>query len=109
MLIKITDASYTTYSLEKSGWFMLDGTEVCGLKAVCLLRQAIGVYGLTGVDRLLVSCANLTLVGVTCNVHLNSTHVLSTVLPDAPRAASIRQVFPDERVEAGCASRAAEG
>ena len=60
MLIKITDASYTTYSLEKSGWFMSDGTEVCGLKAVCLLRQAIGVYGLTGVDRLLVSGANLT-------------------------------------------------
>ncbi|KAL9189378.1 hypothetical protein ACHAXT_009053 [Thalassiosira profunda] len=53
MLIKITDASYTTYSLEKSGWFMSDGTEVCGLKAVSLLRQAIGVYGLTGVDRLL--------------------------------------------------------
>ena len=53
MLIKITDAQYTTYSLERSGWFMSDGSEVCGLKTVSLIRRAIGVYGLTGVDRLL--------------------------------------------------------
>ncbi|KAL7541370.1 hypothetical protein ACHAXR_010852 [Thalassiosira sp. AJA248-18] len=53
MLIKITDCQYTTYSLEKNGWFMTDGSQVCGLKAVSLLRKAIGVYGLTGVDRLL--------------------------------------------------------
>jgi len=53
MLIKITDTQYTTFSIEKSGWFMSDGTEVCGLKTVSLLRQAVGVYGLTGIDRLL--------------------------------------------------------
>jgi WASH complex subunit strumpellin len=53
MLIKMTDTQYTTFSLEKSGWFMGDGTEVCGLKTVSLLRQAVGVYGLTGIDRLL--------------------------------------------------------
>lgn len=53
MLIKITDTQYTTFSVEKSGWFMNDGTEVCGLKTVSLLRQSIGVYGLTGIDRLL--------------------------------------------------------
>ena len=53
MLIKITDTQYTTFSIEKSGWFMNDGTEVCGLKTVSLLRQALGVYGLTGIDRLL--------------------------------------------------------
>ena len=32
---------------------MSDGSEVCGLKTVSLVRRAIGVYGLTGVDRLL--------------------------------------------------------
>ena len=53
MLIKITDTQYTTYSMEKSGWFMNDGTEVCGLKAVGLLHQAVGINGLTGIDRLL--------------------------------------------------------
>eukprot|EP00985_Skeletonema_marinoi_P011305 scaffold5364_cov134-Skeletonema_marinoi.AAC.3 len=53
MLIKITDTQYTTFSIEKSGWFMSDGTEVCGLKTVSLLCQAVGVYGLTGIDRLL--------------------------------------------------------
>lgn len=62
MLIKITDAQYTTYSLERNGWFMSDvlsrlgeqdKSEVCGSKTVSLLRQAIGVYGLTGIDRLL--------------------------------------------------------
>lgn len=53
MLIKITDTQYTTFSIEKSGWFMSDGTEVCGLKTVSLLRQAVGISGLTGIDRLL--------------------------------------------------------
>ncbi|EED92001.1 hypothetical protein THAPSDRAFT_34228, partial [Thalassiosira pseudonana CCMP1335] len=53
MLLKITDTQYTTYSLERIGWFLGDGTEVCGLKNVSLLRKAIGIYGLTGVDRLL--------------------------------------------------------
>jgi WASH complex subunit strumpellin len=53
MLIKMTDTQYTTFSIEKSGWFMSDGTEVCGLKTVSLLRQAVGVCGLTGIDRLL--------------------------------------------------------
>lgn len=53
MLIKITDAQYTTYSLSESGWYMRDGSEVCGLKTISLLRQAIGIYGLTGLDRLL--------------------------------------------------------
>jgi WASH complex subunit strumpellin len=54
MLVKITEAQYTTYSLERGGWFMSDGgTEVCGLKTVSLLRDAIGIYGLIGIDRLL--------------------------------------------------------
>ena len=53
MLVKITDTQYTTFSVEKSGWFMSDGTEVCGLKIVSLLRQAVGISGLTGIDRLL--------------------------------------------------------
>eukprot|EP00804_Cyclotella_cryptica_P013905 CCRYP_002429-RD/>CCRYP_002429-RD protein AED:0.28 eAED:0.28 QI:53/0.75/0.6/1/1/1/5/0/1264 len=54
MLLKITEAQYTTYSLERGGWFMSDGgTEVCGLKTVALLRDAIGIYGLVGIDRLL--------------------------------------------------------
>jgi WASH complex subunit strumpellin len=53
MLIKITDTQYTTFSIEKSGWFMNDGTEVCGLKTLSLLRQAVGISGLTGIDRLL--------------------------------------------------------
>lgn len=54
MLVKITEAQYTTYSLEKGGWFMSeDGTEVCGLKTVSLLRDSIGIYGLVGLDRLL--------------------------------------------------------
>lgn len=32
---------------------MRDGSEVCGSKTISLLRRAIGVYGLTGIDRLL--------------------------------------------------------
>lgn len=53
MLVKITDCQYTTYSLERGGWYMRDNTEVCGLKAVGLLRQACGIDGLIGIDRLL--------------------------------------------------------
>lgn len=53
MLVKITDAQYTIYSLSKSGWYMKDQSEVCGMKTISLLRQAIGIYGLTGLDRLL--------------------------------------------------------
>ena len=54
MLVKITETQCTTYSLERGGWFMSDdGTEVCGLKTVALLRNAIGAYGLVGVERLL--------------------------------------------------------
>ena len=32
---------------------MRDNTEVCGLKAVGLLRQSCGIDGLIGIDRLL--------------------------------------------------------
>jgi WASH complex subunit strumpellin len=53
MLIKITDTQYTTFSIERSGWFMSDGMEVCGSKTISLLRQAVGISGLTGIDRLL--------------------------------------------------------
>lgn len=53
MLVKITDAQYTTHSLERGGWFMSDDSEVCGMKTIALVRRAIGIYGLTGVDRLL--------------------------------------------------------
>lgn len=53
MLVKITDCQYTTYSLERGGWYMRDNTEVCGLKAVGLLRQSCGIDGLIGIDRLL--------------------------------------------------------
>ena len=54
MLVKITETQCTTYSLERGGWFMSDdGSEICGLKTVSLLRGAIGVYGLVGIDRLL--------------------------------------------------------
>jgi WASH complex subunit strumpellin len=52
--LKITETQCTTYSLERGGWFLSDdGTEICGLKAVSLLRDSIGVYGLVGIDRLL--------------------------------------------------------
>jgi WASH complex subunit strumpellin len=53
MLIKISDAQYTTYSLERNGWFMRDERAVCGLNTISLIRDAIGVYGLSGLDRLL--------------------------------------------------------
>jgi WASH complex subunit strumpellin len=53
MLIKISDAQYTTYSLERNGWFMSDERVVCGLNTISLIRDAIGVYGLSGLDRLL--------------------------------------------------------
>ena len=53
MLIKISDAQYTTYSLERNGWFMSDERVVCGLNTIALIRDAIGVYGLSGIDRLL--------------------------------------------------------
>jgi WASH complex subunit strumpellin len=53
MLIKISDAQYTTYSLERNGWYMSDERLVCGLNTISLIRDAIGVYGLSGLDRLL--------------------------------------------------------
>ena len=54
MLIKITETQCTTYSPEKSGWHISEhGAEVCNMKTVSLLRDAIGVHGLVGIDRLL--------------------------------------------------------
>lgn len=54
MFVKITETQFTTYSLERGGWFMSDSDkEVCGLKSAALLRDAIGVYGMVGIDRLL--------------------------------------------------------
>jgi len=53
MLIKISDAQYTTYSLERNGWYMNDDRVVCGSSTIILIREAIGVYGLSGIDRLL--------------------------------------------------------
>jgi len=53
LLVKITDARYTTCSISESGWYMQDGSEVCGLKTISLLREAIDNYGLIGLDHLL--------------------------------------------------------
>lgn len=53
MLVKITDAQYATFSLERSGWYSADGSVVFGRNNIALLRKAIGVIGLTGIDRLL--------------------------------------------------------
>lgn len=53
MLLKVTDAHFTTFSLERSGWFLSDGFEVCGLKTMLTLRKAIGINGLAGLERLL--------------------------------------------------------
>jgi WASH complex subunit strumpellin len=52
-LLRMTDSSSTIYSPECGGWFLADGTEVCGLATIGLLRKSIGVAGLMGVDRLL--------------------------------------------------------
>ena len=52
-LLRMTDPSTTIYSPECGGWFLADGTEVCGVATIGLLRKSIGVAGLMGVDRLL--------------------------------------------------------
>jgi len=52
-LLKMTDAQTTIFSRECSGWFLADGQEVCGFRTISLLRRAIGVCGLSGIDKLL--------------------------------------------------------
>lgn len=42
-------ASATIYSPECGGWFLPNGTEVCGISTISLLRKSIGIPGLVGV------------------------------------------------------------
>ena len=49
----MTDASATIYSPECGGWFLPNGTEVCGISTISLLRKSIGIPGLVGVYKLL--------------------------------------------------------
>ena len=49
----MTDGSSTIYSPECGGWFLSNGTEVCGFATTSLLRTSVGIPGLAGIDRLL--------------------------------------------------------
>ena len=52
-LLRMTDGSSTIYSPECGGWFLSNGTEVCGFATTSLLRTSVGIPGLAGIDRLL--------------------------------------------------------
>jgi len=52
-LLRMSDSQITIYSQVCNGWFLADGTEMCGPSTFSLLRRAIGVSGLSGLDQLL--------------------------------------------------------
>ena len=51
-LIRVTDPSQTMYLMPMSAWYTADGTEVMGIRQFSLLRRAMDVPGLWGVDRI---------------------------------------------------------
>lgn len=48
-----TDFVTTTYIDQMSGWYTEKGIEVTGIRTFSLLMNAVGVFGITGLDRLI--------------------------------------------------------
>ena len=49
----LTDARLYVYAPEYTGWYTPEGKEVCGIALFSQLRQAVGVEGILGVDKIL--------------------------------------------------------
>ena len=52
-LLKLTEPQKTVCSLDSNGWFLANGTAVITGQTFALLRNAMGVQGLVGIDNLL--------------------------------------------------------
>ncbi len=52
-LLKLTDPQKTIFSHDNFGWFLPSGERTCDMNLIRLVRQAIGVNGLSGIDCLL--------------------------------------------------------
>eukprot|EP00457_Paulinella_chromatophora_P000683 gb/GEZN01000683.1/.p1 GENE.gb/GEZN01000683.1/~~gb/GEZN01000683.1/.p1 ORF type:complete len:1160 (+),score=147.68 gb/GEZN01000683.1/:150-3629(+) len=51
-LLRQTDPSLTTYVEAMQGWYDEKETEVIGIRTFSLIHRALGIFGLTGIDRL---------------------------------------------------------
>lgn len=56
-LLQLTKPKYCIYSNSLHGWYFSSGEQVCGMRTIATLRNAIGVEGLIGIDKLLC-CKN---------------------------------------------------
>ena len=52
-VVRVTDPSQTMYLMPMSAWYASDGSEVMGIRQFSLLRRAMDVPGLWGIDRIL--------------------------------------------------------
>eukprot|EP00592_Proboscia_alata_P012894 CAMPEP_0194388630 /NCGR_PEP_ID=MMETSP0174-20130528/99600_1 /TAXON_ID=216777 /ORGANISM="Proboscia alata, Strain PI-D3" /LENGTH=1144 /DNA_ID=CAMNT_0039180103 /DNA_START=303 /DNA_END=3734 /DNA_ORIENTATION=- len=53
ILLRLTDPQITIHSRECMGWFLDDGTEMCGKAMFSLLLKSIGVFGLSSLQHLI--------------------------------------------------------
>ena len=51
-LLQLTEPKYTTYSNYLYGWYFSSGKQVCGMKTISTLRNAIGFEGVVGIEKL---------------------------------------------------------
>ena len=51
-LIHLTDPKFTVYSNSLKAWYFSSGDQVCGMRMIALLRNAIGNDGLIGLEKL---------------------------------------------------------
>ena len=52
-VVRVTDPAQTMYLLPMSAWYTADGGEAMGIRQFSLLRRALDVPGLWGLDRIL--------------------------------------------------------
>lgn len=52
-LLALTDISKTIYVDQMSGWYDKDGREIVGIQTFELLQSSVGVFGVSGLDKLL--------------------------------------------------------
>jgi hypothetical protein len=51
-LLQLTEPKYTIYSNYLYGWYFYSGKQVCGMKTISTLRNAIGFEGVVGIEKL---------------------------------------------------------
>eukprot|EP00978_Attheya_sp_CCMP212_P015835 scaffold40973_cov50-Attheya_sp.AAC.4 len=52
-LLKLSDPGSLMFSHDFNGWFLPDGSEICGAKHINNVRKSLGISGLLGIERLL--------------------------------------------------------